>query len=114
MQSSRIIIAGPTTLAAILNSFRMGFRTLAIEKCSSEVWEILGAVKSEFGKFGGVMDKLKKRLNTAAKTVDATGVRTRAIERQLRTVEELPVEEASVQFGLPEGLPVIQQNGGDD
>ena len=114
LQSYRIVVAGPTTLAAILNSLRMGFRTLAIEKRSSEVWEILGAVKSEFGKFGEVMDKLKRQLNTAAKTVDATGVRTRAMERRLQTVEELPSEEASVQLGLPDGLPVIQQNGGDD
>ena len=114
LQSYRIVVAGPTTLAAILSSLRMGFRTLAIEKHSSEVWEVLGAVKSEFGKFGGVMAKLKRQLNTAAKTVDETGVRTRAMERKLRTVEELPAEEASVQLGLPEGLPVIQQNGGDD
>ena len=114
LQRYRIVVAGPTTLAAILNSLRMGFRTLAIEKRSSEVWEILGAVKSEFGKFGGVMDKLKKQLNTAARTVDETGVRTRAMERKLRTVEELPSEEASVQLGLPDGLPTIQQNGGDD
>ena len=114
LQSYRIVVAGPTTLAAILNSLHMGFRTLAIEKHSSEVWEVLGAVKSEFGKFGGVMDKLKRQLNTAAKTVDETGVRTRAMERKLRTVEELPAEEASVQLGLPDGLPVIQQNGGDD
>ena len=114
LQRYRIVVAGPTTLAAILNSLRMGFRTLAIEKHSSEVWEILGAVKSEFGKFGGVMDKLKKQLNTAAKTVDDTGVRTRAMERKLRTVEELPAEEASVQLGLPNELPVIQQNSADD
>ena len=114
LQRYRIVVAGPTTLAAILNSLRMGFRTLAIEKHSSEVWEVLGAVKSEFGKFGGVMDKLKKQLNTAANTVDETGVRTRAMERKLRTVEELPAEEASVQIGLPDGLPVIQQNGGED
>ena len=114
LQSYRIVVAGPTTLAAILNSLRMGFRTLMIEKRSSEIWEILGAVKSEFGKFGGVMAKLKKQLNTAANTVDETGVRTRAMERRLRTVEELTAEEASVQLGLPDGLPVIQQNGGDD
>ena len=114
LQRYRIVVAGPTTLAAILNSLRMGFRTLMIEKRSSEIWEILGAVKSEFGKFGGVMDKLKKQLNTAANTVDETGVRTRAMERRLRTVEELPAEEASVQIGPPDGLPVIQQNGGDD
>ena len=114
LQSYRIVVAGPTTLAAILNSLRMGFRTLAIEKHSSEVWEVLGAVKSEFGKFGGVMAKLKRQLNTAVKTVDATDVRTRAMERRLRTVEELPAEEASVQIGLPDGKSAIQQNGGDD
>jgi DNA recombination protein RmuC len=60
------------------------------------------------------MDKLKKQLNTAANTVDETSVRTRAMERKLRTAEELPAEEASVQIGLPDGLPVIQQNGGED
>jgi len=114
LQRYRIVVAGPTTLAAILNSLHMGFRTLAIEKHSSEVWEVLGAVKSEFGKFGGVMAKLKRQLNTAVKTVDATDVRTRAMERKLRAVEELPSEEASVQIGLPDGLPVVQQNGGDD
>ena len=114
LQNYRIVVAGPTTLAAILSSLRMGFRTLAIEKHSSEVWEVLGAVKSEFGKFGGVMDKLKRQLNTAAKTVDETGVRTRAMERRLRTVEELPAEEASGQLGLPDGLPTVQQNGGED
>ena len=114
LQRYRIVVAGPTTLAAILSSLRMGFRTLAIEKRSSEVWEILSAVKSEFGKFGGVMDKLKKQLNTASKTIDETGVRTRAMERKLRTVEELPPEEAAVRLGLSEGLPVIHQNGGED
>lgn len=114
LQRYRIVVAGPTTLAAILNSLRMGFRTLAIEKRSSEVWEILAAVKTEFGKFGGVMDKLKRQLNTATKTIDETGVRTRAMERKLRTVEELPLEEASVQLGLSEGMTIIPQNGGDD
>ena len=113
-QSYRVVVAGPTTLAAILNSLRMGFRTLAIEKHSSEVWEILAAVKSEFGKFGGVMDKLKRQLNRAANTIDETGVRTRAMERKLRTVEELPPEEASVRLGLAEELPVTRQNGGED
>ncbi len=107
LQNYRIVVAGPTTLAAILNSLRMGFRTLAIEKRSSEVWEILAAVKTEFGKFGEVMDKLKRQLSTATKTIDETGVRTRAMERKLRTVEELPLEEASVQLGLSEGLTII-------
>ena len=114
LQRYRIVVAGPTTLAAILSSLRMGFRTLAIEKRSSEVWEILAAVKSEFGKFGGVMEKLKRQLNTASKTIDETGVRTRAMERKLRTVEEMPPEEAAVRLELTEGLPVIHQNGGED
>jgi DNA recombination protein RmuC len=90
MRTHRIVVAGPTTLAAILSSLRMGFRTLAIEKRSSEVWQVLAAVKTEFGNFGGVLDKLQRQLSTASKTVEETGVRTRAIERKLRGVEELP------------------------
>ena len=96
----RIIVAGPTTLTAILNSLRVGFRTLAIEKRSSEVWEILAAVKKEFGKFGNVMDKLGKQLNTASNTVEKTKTRTRAMERTLRTVEELPADEATAHLEL--------------
>ncbi len=83
----KIMISGPTTLAATLNSLRMGFQTLAIEKRSSEVWEILGAAKAEFARYGGVWDKLKKQLETAQNTVEEAGKRTRAIERNLRTVE---------------------------
>ena len=110
LQRYRIVVAGPTTLAAILSSLRMGFRTLAIEKRSSEVWEVLAAVKTEFGKFGGVMDKLKRQLNTASKTIDETGVRTRAMERRLRSVEELPIEEATVQLGFSDGMPIIEDD----
>ncbi|MGA8179655.1 MAG: DNA recombination protein RmuC [Desulfobacterales bacterium] len=91
-QDYRIVIAGPTTLSAILNSLRIGFRTLAIEKRSSEVWKVLAAVKTEFGKFGDVLSKVKKQLDTAANTIDQTGVRTRAMERKLREVEEMPME----------------------
>ncbi len=91
----RVVVAGPTTLSAILNSLRMGFRTLAIEKRSSEVWQILAAVKTEFGKFGDVLDKVKRQLETASGTIDETGVRTRAMERKLRDVEALPESEAS-------------------
>ncbi|MCB9352379.1 MAG: DNA recombination protein RmuC [Lewinellaceae bacterium] len=90
----RIIIAGPSTLSAFLNSLQMGFKTLAIEKRSSEVWKILGAVKTEFGKFGGVLEKVQEKLNQASKTIDAAGVRSRAIERKLRKVEELPEQES--------------------
>lgn len=90
----KVTLAGPTTLAALLNSLRMGFRTLAIEQRSSEVWQVLGAVKTEFGKFAAVLEKTRKQLDTARNTIDSAGVRTRAIERKLRGVESLPGPEA--------------------
>ncbi len=93
-QDYRVSIAGPTTFAAILNSLQMGFRTLAIQKRSSEVWSVLGAVKTEFSKFGEVLDKVRKNLDQATNTIDSASVRTRAIERKLRTVEELPAADA--------------------
>jgi DNA recombination protein RmuC len=86
----RIVVTGPTTLAALLNSLQMGFRTLAIEKRSSEVWELLGVVKTEFGKFGDVLAKTKKKLKEASNTIGQAEVRTRAIERKLRDVEQVP------------------------
>lgn len=86
----KIMVAGPTNLAALLNSLQMGFRSLAIEKRTSEVWQVLGSVKTEFGKFGGVLDKVHTKLRQATDTIDQVGVRSRAIERQLRTVESLP------------------------
>ena len=91
----RIVVTGPTTLAALLNSLQMGFRTLAIEKRSSEVWELLGAVKTEFGKFGDVLAKTKKKLQEASNTIDKAEVRTRAIERKLRKVQEVPQEDSA-------------------
>jgi DNA recombination protein RmuC len=84
----RVVVTGPTTLAALLNSLQMGFRTLAIERRSSEVWELLGTVKTEFGKFGDTLAKTKKKLQEATHTLDQAEVRTRAIERTLRRVEE--------------------------
>lgn len=91
-----VIVTGPTTLGAILTSLQMGFRTLAIEKRSSEVWTVLAAVKTEFGKFGGMLQKVQKNLETAGMQLDEViGKRTRAIERKLRQVQELPVEEAA-------------------
>ncbi len=95
-QKYRVVVAGPTTLAAMLNSLQMGFRTLAIEERSSEVWKILSAVKVEFGKFGDILDRVKKQLDTASRSIDQTGTRSRAIEKQLRSVEELPSEEESI------------------
>ena len=98
----RVLATGPTTLAAFLNSLRMGFRTLAIEKRSSEVWKVLSAVKTEFGKFGTVLDKVKKQLDTASESINQTGTRSRAIERTLNTVEQLPAgEDAGALLGLP-------------
>jgi DNA recombination protein RmuC len=101
-QDYRIVVAGPTTLSAILSSLRIGFRTLAIEKRSSEVWKILAAVKTEFGKFGHVLTTVKRQLNTASNTIEQTGVRTRAMERKLRAVEELPLEETTQILNLPD------------
>ncbi|MDB2444703.1 DNA recombination protein RmuC [Gammaproteobacteria bacterium] len=89
----KIVVAGPTTLAAILNSLQMGFRTLAIEKRSSEVWQVLGEVKQEFSKFGELMDKAKKNIETGLGQLDqGIGTRSRAIERKLKTVETLSIE----------------------
>ncbi|XHS78383.1 DNA recombination protein RmuC [Burkholderiaceae bacterium UC74_6] len=89
-QDHKIMLAGPTTLLATLNSLQMGFRTLALEKRSAEVWEVLGAVKTEFGKFGEVLAKTKKKLDEAANTIESAEVRTRAMTRKLRGVEALP------------------------
>ena len=88
----RITLAGPTTLLALLTSLQIGFRTVAIEKRSAEVWRILEKAKSEFGKFGDVLDKVKEKLDQASKQIEHTGVRTRAIERSLREVDTLPGE----------------------
>lgn len=101
-QRYRVVVSGPANLVAILSSLRMGFQTLAIEKRASEVWRVLGAVKTEFGKFGDVLDKVQRQLNTASQTIEQTGVRTRALERKLRHVEQLPDAEASALLALPD------------
>ncbi len=93
-QDHRVVVSGPTTIAALLSSLRLGFRTLAIEKQASEVWQVLAAVKTEFGKFGGVLDKVKKQLATASNTIEETQTRTRVMARKLREVEQLPVGES--------------------
>jgi DNA recombination protein RmuC len=97
----RVVVAGPTTLAAILSSLRMGFQTLAIEQRAVEVWRVLGAVKTEFGKFGEVLDKVKHQLDMASRTIDKTGVRSRAMLKKLRDVEQLPEPEAVEFLALP-------------
>jgi DNA recombination protein RmuC len=86
----RVVIAGPTTLAAILSSLQMGFRTLAVEKRSSEVWQLLGAVKTEFGKFGDMVAKAREQVDKASRTLGSYETRSRAIERRLREVQALP------------------------
>jgi len=95
----RVTVCGPTTLSALLNSLQMGFKTLAIEKRSSEVWKILGAVKNEFGRFGEVLARTKAQLQTVANSIDQAEVRTRQIERKLKDVEALPGSDAPA---LPE------------
>lgn len=94
MREYKVIVTGPTTLAALLNSLQMGFRTLAIEKRSSEVWGILGAVKSEFGKFGILLDKTHKKLQEASNSIDNAARKSRTIQRKLKDVQELPQEQA--------------------
>jgi DNA recombination protein RmuC len=100
----KVMLCGPTTLLATLTSLQMGFRTLALEKRSAEVWEVLGAVKTEFGKFGDVLAKAKKKLEEAGNTLDAAEVRTRAMTRKLKGVEALPDDAAQqlLQLGLGE------------
>jgi len=97
----KIVVTGPTTLGAILNSLQMGFRTLAIQKRTSEVWSVLGAVKTEFGKFGGMLQKVQKNLQSAGDQLEEVmGKRTRAIERKLRQVEALPTDESQKMLSL--------------
>jgi DNA recombination protein RmuC len=100
----KVIVTGPTTLAALLNSLQMGFRTLAIEKRSSEVWTLLGAVKTEFATFGAILDKTSKKLQEAGNSIDAAATRSRAIERKLRDVQALPSGEAAVLLEAVEAL----------
>lgn len=94
----RVVVTGPTTLLALLSSFQMGFKTLAIQKRSSEVWELLGAVKTEFCKFADILDKTQKKLQEASHSIEKAAVRSRSIERKLRKVEELPTQEAKAKL----------------
>ncbi len=101
----RVNIAGPTTMAALLNSLQMGFKTLAIQKHSSEVWQVLGAVKTEFDKFGAVLAKTQERINQANKELDTLiGTRTNVIRQKLRNVQSLPESESKSVLEMPEGF----------
>ncbi len=106
----RVVITGPTTLAAILNSLQMGFRTLAIEQRSSEVWALLGAVKTEFGKFGDILEKTHKKLQEASNTIDDASRKSRTIERKLRQVQEAPSVEGQTSLGETESFMELAEN----
>jgi DNA recombination protein RmuC len=101
----KVVLAGPTTLLAILNSLQMGFRTIAFERRSAEIRQMLGAVKTEFGKFGDALSKVKKKIEEAHSSIDAAEVRTRAMARQLKGVEALPVNESQGLLGLDADEP---------
>lgn len=108
----KVMLVGPTTLLATLTSLQMGFRTLALEKRSAEVWEVLGAVKTEFGKFGDVLAKTKKKLDEASNTIEAAETRTRQMARKLKSVEALPDE--ATQKLLKLGLPGDEDSAADE
>jgi DNA recombination protein RmuC len=110
----RVLLAGPTTLMALLNSLQVGFRTLALEQRSAEVWRVLSAVKTEFARFGEVLDKTRRKLDEARATIDSAEVRTRAMDRKLRQVEVLPEAEARDVLGLAEAAASVPSNAGSD
>lgn len=106
----KVVVTGPATLSAFLNSLQMGFRTLAIEQRSSEVWALLGAVKTEFSSFGAILDKAKKKLLEVSNTMDSASTRSRAIERKLRDVQSLSPQDGTA---LLEDIPPIEPDSGE-
>ena len=112
-QRYRVVIAGPTTLSAIVSSLRLGFQTLAVEQRAAEVWRVLGAVKTEFGKFGGVLDKVQRQLRTVSTTIEDAGTRTRVMERRLRAVEQMDPSESATILAL-RATTAGEENAGDD
>jgi DNA recombination protein RmuC len=106
----RVSVAGPTTLAALLNCLQMGFRTLAIQQRSSEVWQVLGAVKAELGKFGDVLAKVEKKLSEASSTLEVVASRRRVLERKLKTVQEIPAAQADALLLQAAGVEVSQDD----
>ncbi|HSF47236.1 MAG TPA: DNA recombination protein RmuC [Burkholderiales bacterium] len=106
----RIIVTGPTTLCAILNSLQMGFRTLAIEQRTSEVWALLGAVKTEFGRFGEILQKTKEKLDSAAQSIDTAAQKSRVIQRKLKAVEEIPAAQAKALLRASQGEDLFPES----
>jgi DNA recombination protein RmuC len=113
-RDSHVLLAGPTTLAAMLNAFQMGFRSLAIEKRSAEVWQVLGAVRSEFLKHGDVVDSLRKQLGTAVNTIERLGTRTRQMNRALKDVEAVPEAQATALLTLNTTEAISEEHTEDD
>jgi DNA recombination protein RmuC len=110
-RTQHVVIAGPTTLWSILNSLQMGFRTLAIQQRSSEVWNLLAAVKTEFGKYAGVLDQVKEKLRQASDKIEDVAVRSRAIGRKLKKVEELPTGDALKVLSFEDGVDGEAEEG---
>jgi DNA recombination protein RmuC len=102
LRDYRVTIAGPTTLWAILSGLQMGFRTLAIQRRSSEVWDLLAAVKGEWSRYGDLLTKMQKKLQEASNTIDQVETRSRAIGRKLRDVQDLPAAEVDAVLMLDE------------
>jgi DNA recombination protein RmuC len=114
----RVLVTGPTTLGALLNSLQMGFRILTVEQRSSEVWQLLGAVKTQFGQFGGLLEKVHKKLDQASSTIEDAAKKSRTIERRLRTVQELPGDAAGSLLSLAaveevESVEEAEESGSD-
>lgn len=109
----RVIITGPTTCAALLNSLQMGFRTLAVERRAGEVWNLLGTVKTEFGKFGEILEKTNEKLKQASKTIEDAASKSRTIERKLRHVQELPVDSPKDALPLAEESKDLTDSAGE-
>ncbi len=111
----RVVLTGPTTLLALLNSLQMGFRTLAIQKRASDVWALLGAVKTEFNRFGEILEKTKKKLDEASASIETAATRSRAIERKLRDVQHLPQQESIRLLGASDDrAPESRRDGHGD
>nr|WP_122013201.1 DNA recombination protein RmuC [Maliibacterium massiliense] len=108
----RVTVAGPTTLAALLNSLQVGFRTLAIQQRTSEVWQLLAAIKQEFGRFAGLLEKTQKKLNEASNGLESIGRKSRTIERKLRGVEQIAQQQETL--GLPDDAPALAEEQKDD
>jgi DNA recombination protein RmuC len=114
-RDTRVVVAGPTTLWAILNSLQMGFRTLAIERRSSEVWTVLGGVKTQFGKFGVLLEGVQKKLHEASNKMDAVSRQSRTIQRKLRDVQELPPGESAALLDAAADAPgPLEETDGDE